>query len=235
MTSNDNTNRKSGRASARVQNRAAAGPEIKPPRAERRPEMIRQRREQRGAEYARDQRNWTLTKIGLIGFGVVAVAVVAFFVYQFIQEQQPVVIPEGVADFAYTGNIHVSGPVEYAETPPVGGEHDAIWQNCGYYSAPVRSENAVHSLEHGAVWITYEPGLPEDQVELLRNAAGEPYMLVSPFEGLPSPVVASSWNHQLQLDSANDERLDQFIRAFRQGPDTPEPGASCFGGVGTPE
>ncbi|MBA2520350.1 MAG: DUF3105 domain-containing protein, partial [Chloroflexia bacterium] len=81
----------------------------------------------------------------------------------------------------------------------------------------------------------YEPGLPEDQVELLRNAASEPYMLVSPFEGLPSPVVASSWNHQLQFDSADDERLDRFIRAFRQGPDTPEPGASCFGGVGTPE
>jgi hypothetical protein len=54
-------------------------------------------------------------------------------------------------------------------------------------------------------------------------------------EELPSPLVASSWNHQLQLESATDERLDQFIRSFRNGPDTPEPGASCFGAVGNPE
>lgn len=235
MTGNDNTNRKAGRASARVKDRGTAGPTVKAPRAERRPEMIRQRREQRGAEYERDQRNWMLTKFGLIGFGVLAVAVVGFFVYQFIQEQQPTVIPDGVANFAYEGAEHTAEAVEYAENPPVGGLHDPVWQNCGYYSTPVRNENAVHSLEHGAVWITYDPDLPEDQVELLRQRADETYMLVSPVEGLPSPVVASSWNHQLQLDAATDERLDQFIRAFRQGPDTPEPGALCFSGVGTPE
>ena len=79
------------------------------------------------------------------------------------------------------------------------------------------------------------PALPAEQIDILRGKAEEPYMLVSPYEGLTSPVVASSWNHQIQLDSADDERLDQFIRAFKQGPDTPEPGALCFGGLGVPE
>ncbi|MDQ3656150.1 MAG: DUF3105 domain-containing protein, partial [Chloroflexota bacterium] len=88
---------------------------------------------------------------------------------------------------------------------------------------------------HGAVWITYSPDLPADQVEIIRQLAEDPLMLASPFEGLPSNVVASSWNHQIQLDSAADERLDQYIRSFRNGPDTPEPGATCFGGAGVPE
>ena len=64
---------------------------------------------------------------------------------------------------------HTEGNVDYAQTPPAGGPHDPVWQNCGFYTEPVRDENAVHSLEHGAVWITYLPSLPQDQVDRLRN------------------------------------------------------------------
>lgn len=234
MTSNDKSSRRAGRASARVQQRAAATPEVKAPRAERRPEMIRERREQRGATYERDQRTWMLTKIGLIAFGVLVVAGIGWLIYRGIEDRRLAVIPDGVVDYAYVGGEHVNGTVAYTETPPVGGEHASAPQNCGYYSAPIPSENAIHSLEHGAVWITYSPDLPADQVDRLRAIADEPYTLVSPFEGLPSPVVASTWNHQILLESANDERLDQFIRSFRNGPDTPEPGALCIG-AGTPE
>lgn len=234
MTSNDKSSRRAGRAGARVQQRVAATPDEKAPRAERRPEMIRERREQRSATYERDQRNWMLTKFGLIAFGVLVVAAIGWLVYRGIEDRRLTVIPDGVVDYAYVGGEHVAGTVAYSETPPVGGQHDPTPQNCGYYSAPIRSENAVHSLEHGAVWITYAPDLAADQVDRLRTIAGDPYTLVSPFDGLPSPVVASSWNHQIQLASADDERLDQFIRSFRNGPDTPEPGALCVG-VGTPE
>jgi hypothetical protein len=197
--------------------------------------MIRQRREQRTADYEREQRNWLLTKIALIAFGVAVVAVIGWLVYRAIEDRRLAVIPDGVTNYSYTGSQHSTEPVAYAEVPPAGGPHHPSWQNCGFYSAPVANENAVHSLEHGAVWVTYSPDLPDDQVDVLRDWADEPYILVSPFEGLPSPVVASSWNHQLQLDSATDEGLAQFIRSFRSGPDTPEPGAACFGGVGAPE
>jgi hypothetical protein len=46
--------------------------------------------------------------------------------------------------------------------------------------------------------------------------------------------VASAWGYQVKLDSASDPRLEQFIRTFEQGPQTPEPGAACVGGTGTP-
>jgi hypothetical protein len=60
------------------------------------------------------------------------------------------------------------------------------------------------------------------------------YVILSPYPGLPSPVVASAWGKQLQLPSVSDPRLGQFIDYFRQGPQTPEPGATCAGGTGTP-
>ncbi|WP_084709295.1 DUF3105 domain-containing protein [Rubrobacter aplysinae] len=130
---------------------------------------------------------------------------------------------------------HTEENVDYEQTPPAGGEHNPAWQNCGVYEEPVRNETAVHSLEHGAVWITYRPDLSEGQVQQLEDLAqGESYVLVSPMQDLPSPIVVSAWGQQLQVEEASDERIQQFKSAFLQGPQTPEPGAACSGGVGEP-
>jgi hypothetical protein len=88
---------------------------------------------------------------------------------------------------------------------------------------PVPSESAVHSLEHGAIWITYRPDLPADQIDVLsRLARARTDVLVSRWDdGLPAPLVASSWGRQLKLESATDPRLFQFIQAFTgRGPES---------------
>jgi hypothetical protein len=59
-------------------------------------------------------------------------------------------------------------------------------------------------------------------------------VLASPYEGLDAPVVASAWGKQVGLDGADDPDLESFIGAYLQGPQTPEPGAACTGGVGDP-
>lgn len=125
---------------------------------------------------------------------------------------------------------HVQTPVEYAQTPPAGGKHNPIWLNCATYATPVPNENAVHSMEHGAVWVTYRPDLPTDQVAALKAAIPSTYAVLSPFPGLKAPVVASAWGKQLFLDGAADPRLAAFIREYRQGSQAPESGAACTGG-----
>jgi hypothetical protein len=144
--------------------------------------------------------------------------------------------PAGVQSFEVAGRDHVRAPVSYPQTPPVGGNHAPVWQNCGFYEEPVADENAVHSLEHGAVWIAYQPGLPEGQIESVsRLAQRQNYVLASPYPGIPAPVVVSAWGRQLRLEGAEDPRLDQFVRAFRLGSQAPEVGGPCTGGTGTPE
>lgn len=142
----------------------------------------------------------------------------------------------GVQTFTGLSRTHVPGTVDYPQVPPVGGDHAPVWQNCGFYSRPVVTEQGVHSMEHGAVWITYAPDLSSGEVAVLKALAkSRKYVLVSPFPALPSPVVASAWGVQLPLPSATDPRLAAFVEKFAQGPQTPEPGAPCSGAVGTPE
>lgn len=124
---------------------------------------------------------------------------------------------------------HVITEVKYEQVPPVGGPHNPLWLNCGIYDDLVPSENAVHSIEHGAVWITYDPALPDEQVELLKTQLPSTYVVLSPFEGLEAPVVASAWGRQLALEGVEDPRLGSFIKEYRQGGVAPEIGASCSG------
>ena len=176
----------------------------------------------------RNMRPWLLALGGLVLLGIVAVVVA-------LSGGGTNASLDAVVEYPDLSRDHVEQAVSYDLIPPVGGEHHARWQNCGIYGQPVQNEYAVHSLEHGAVWITYQEGLPEAEVEQLRSATrGEPFVLLSPYPDLLSKVVASAWGVQLKMDSADDPRIKAFIDKYERGPQTPEPGATCRSGVGNP-
>jgi hypothetical protein len=143
---------------------------------------------------------------------------------------------QGVQSFEYAaGQQHVQTPVTYTESPPVGGPHDPFWADCTgtVYTVDIRHENAVHSLEHGAVWITYNPDeLSQNDIdELAALVDNEPGRMLSPYAGLDSAISVQSWNHQLKVDSASDKRIKQFADLMTFNADVenhyPEIGASC--------
>jgi hypothetical protein len=169
----------------------------------------------------------------LVWRGVIVVIIigVAAWAYRHYAQRR---LLDTVTTANYPAGLHVAGHIDYKESPPVGGAHNVAWQNCGVYNSPVHSEHAVHSLEHGAIWITYRPDLSSDQVQVLRDAAADDFMLLSPYPGLTAPVVASAWNHQIKLDGASDPRLRAFVSEYKNNPQTtPEFGAPCAGGIGT--
>jgi uncharacterized membrane protein YvbJ len=166
---------------------------------------------------------------------VIIIIVVIAVIYNTTQNTATTDTIAGVVHYSNLTRKHVTTKVNYPQTPPVGGNHNPVWLNCGIYDAPVTNENAVHSLEHGAVWITYQPGLSSDDVVTLRNlVSGHSYAILSPYPDLPSPVVASAWGYQLKVTKATDPRLAAFLKKYEQGPQTQEPGAACSGGTGTP-
>lgn len=143
--------------------------------------------------------------------------------------------PGGVVTYPATTNRTLEGPIGYDRDPPTNGDHDPLWQNCGFYSEPIQNRHAVHSMDHGVVWISYSPDLPPGDVEALRPYGREPYVIVSPYPGLRAPVVVTAWRNQLDLEGVDDPRLRQFVDQFRVTEIAPLSGNGCTGGVGEPE
>lgn len=142
---------------------------------------------------------------------------------------------DGVQTYTGLTRTHTSDDVQYPQSPPVGGDHSSVWENCGVYDTPVANVNAVHSLEHGAVWLAYKPGLAADQVAVLAAfALNQSHILVSPYPGLTDTVVATAWGAQLKLHSVTDPRIAAFVAKYQEGPQTPELGVTCSGGIGDP-
>ena len=190
-------------------------------------------------EQARKRRN---KRAGIITAIVAGVAIVAFLVTALV-----LTTPrnasysaggsgaeiEGVETFTNT-NKHVQTAVEYPQTPPAGGDHNPAWLNCGVYTEVQPNENAVHSLEHGAIWVTYDPSISDEELSTLKSKLPSTYVILSPFEDLPSPIVLSGWDVQLQVDEASDERIGEFFEEYWRSADAPEPNAACTGAIDGP-
>ncbi|MGP3685597.1 DUF3105 domain-containing protein [Streptomyces sp. IBSNAI002] len=201
--------------------------------------------EMRRAEKARDRRNKAIAittssviVVGLVGFG-------AWVLIGQKQEEQrkkdavelarkTPVDSEQTWDAKNLGRNHVETPVKYEMNPPVGGDHHPRWMNCNgdVYKSPVPEVNAVHSLEHGAVWVTYNEKAAQSDVDKLAKTVGSlPYTLMSPVKEQAGAIMLSAWGKQLTVEKADDPRVAQFFTKYVQGQQTPEPGASCTSGV----
>ncbi|MBZ9639906.1 DUF3105 domain-containing protein [Streptomyces sp. PSKA30] len=202
--------------------------------------------EMRRAERARERRNRILTiaasvvvVAGLVVGGVVlvqsqsedsdAAASDAKTTGKFVTGADGVKTWEG--DLARN---HVTKTVSYPVEPPVGGDHHQVWMNCNgdVYTEEIPNVNAVHSLEHGAVWVTYTSKASKDDVDALAAKVKKtPYTLMSPDEKQKDPIMLTAWGHQRTVTGADDPNVDKFLAKYVQGEQTPEPGAACAGGL----
>lgn len=132
------------------------------------------------------------------------------------------------------GRTHVKTTVEYATEPPVGGDHDRAWMNCNgdVYTKALDNMNAVHSLEHGAVWVTYTSEAAKADVEALAAKVSQtPYTLMSPDDKQKDPIMLTAWGVQRTVTGAKDPNVGKFFEKYVQGEQTPEKGAVCTGGL----
>ncbi|MFF7444806.1 MULTISPECIES: DUF3105 domain-containing protein [unclassified Streptomyces] len=201
--------------------------------------------EMRRAEQARERRNRLLT----IAASVVVVTGLVVGGVVLVQSQDD----DGgsVADSSNPGHwttgkdgvktwsaklsqTHVTKTVKYPMTPPAGGDHDARWMNCNgdVYTKELNDMNAVHSLEHGSVWVTYTSKAKKADVDALAAKVKKtPYTLMSPYEKQAAPIMLTAWGHQRTVTSADDPNVAKFFEKFVQGEQTPEKGAACTGGL----
>ncbi|MGH3544425.1 MAG: DUF3105 domain-containing protein [Mycobacteriales bacterium] len=242
-----------GEASARERriSRASDRPASRDGQGSRRPRGPKKTKPARGSgrkrtvTAAKAGRMATSTIVMFVVVGLVALSIIGYAIYQSYDANRPFgqqrdqqikgLTNYRTEDPKMLSRTHVAGNVDYKVSPPVGGNHNEVWQNCegDVYNAQIADEHAVHSLEHGAVWITYNPDLPQAQIEeLAKKVRGQDYMLMSPYPGLKSPISLQAWGFELKVDSADDSRIDDFIVAFRKSASV-EPGSNCASNLTT--
>ncbi|MEW2399308.1 DUF3105 domain-containing protein [Streptomyces sp. NPDC046862] len=197
--------------------------------------------EMRRAEKVRERRNRVLTitlstviVAGLVGWGGYALTSANEKDEQQAAEAKKPVRGEKTWEKKKLTQNHVQGAVDYPMNPPVGGDHNQAWMTCDgtVYTKAIGKENAVHSLEHGAVWITYNDKAAEADIKTLGDKVSRtPYTLMSPDKDQSGPIMLSAWGIQLSVSKASDSRVEQFLSKYVQGAQTPEPGAACTGGL----
>ncbi|MET9800695.1 DUF3105 domain-containing protein [Streptomyces sp. NPDC006368] len=197
--------------------------------------------EMRRAEKSRERRNRIITitlstvvVAGLVGFG-------GYVLTKENEEKQQQEVAakspikdEKSWDAKKLGRNHVP-PASYPMKPPVGGDHHQVWMNCDrdVYKKPVLDVHAVHSLEHGAVWVTYNDKAPAADVKKLEEKVGKTsYSFMSPVKDQAGAIMLTAWGKQVTVDGADDPRVNQFFTKYVKGPQTPEPGAPCTNGMG---
>ena len=198
-----------------------------------------QRQEERQAKLAEYQRNiarrkrnktlaWVLSSVGVL-------AVAALVIGSYIFTPRPTTYDiangsltiDGVETFNHE-TLHTEDPVDYEQTPPAGGPHSYRWLTCAVYDEPVANVNAVHSMEHGAVWVTYDPEqVSADDIATLKSMTPDTYAILSPYADMDTPIAMSAWNAQLKVDSVDDERITEFFKNYWRSNQVPEPGALC--------
>ncbi|MEU5885311.1 DUF3105 domain-containing protein [Streptomyces sp. NPDC047461] len=201
--------------------------------------------EMRRAEQARERRNRLLT----IGASVAVVTALVVGGVVLVRSQDDgggttadssnpghwTTAKDGVKTWSSKlSQTHVTKTVKYPMTPPAGGDHDARWMNCNgdVYTKELNNMNAVHSLEHGSVWVTYTSKAKKADIDALAAKVKKtPYTLMSPYEKQAAPIMLTAWGHQRTVTSASDPNVDKFFETFVQGEQTPEKGAACQGGL----
>ena len=217
-----------------------------PPNRPSQPTIKQQRAEKRAAQLAAFKKKEAAAKrnriLGIIAAIVALVLVAGTVATVLVLNSLPQDREANSVDYADRLELypdldatHTETRVSYDQSPPVGGPHNPAWLNCGVYDQPQQNENVVHTLEHGAVWIAYDPATTTDaEIAALVALAPDTHSVISPYDGLGAEMAISAWGAQLRFTDVDDPAVLDFLAEFWRSPNSPEPSASCTGGLDGP-
>jgi hypothetical protein len=185
----------------------------------------RRRRAARSAPTARPQKaGWRQTIDSFGGFAVIALILLIVGNPIGFSQSDDDLLGEAVA---YESSTHIEDGTLGPNPPltPAGGLHYTGPLRAGDYDNPVSDGNAIHSLEHGFVWITYHPDLvSDDELDTLEDIASDfgRDTILSPRPENSFPFIIVSWEQRLTQTDLEEDVLREFVSTNRNR--SPEPG-----------
>lgn len=162
---------------------------------------------------------------------IIAVLTIGMFGYVAVKKKDaPPETPRPGLEQPDKGREHVAdGTVPYGEAePPTSGAHSSPvpWQA---YEQEIPDMNVIHNLEHGGVYVSYRPDLPQDQVAKIKALFTKPFSnpkfsptkaVVAPRSANGSPIIMSSWNRNLKLESFDEAKMmEYYLRNVGKAPE----------------
>ncbi|WP_276273666.1 DUF3105 domain-containing protein [Haloarcula litorea] len=137
-----------------------------------------------------------------------------------------------VERFPSQGTDHVAAgtEIDYARVPPLSGTHYGGTVDAGFYETTPALGDLVHTLEHGAVVVYYDPAATTDAAnESLREFAAANTGTWRSVVVAPNPnadpaadYVLTAWRHRLYMDGYDARTVHAFLSEFLgRGPENP--------------
>jgi hypothetical protein len=133
------------------------------------------------------------------------------------------------------GRKHVeqSAAPAYGEgDPSTSGDHGSPVPQQSY-TTELPDYNTIHNLEHGYIYITYQPDIPQEEIDKLTNLFFKPYsnvqfsptkVIMAPRAADTSPIVFSSWRRSMSFETFNEQQMIEYY--LSNVSKSPEPTAS---------
>ena len=182
------------------------------------------RREERRQESQKANRK---SKVMTIFFWVVGLAVLGLLLYggytlltaqkESLGEDFSIAVP--IMDSR--GHVNPGSPrPNYNSNPPTSGPHGSTI-NKGVHDEEFPDESLVHNLEHGVVWVSYQPDIPEEVVNELEDITKSHGKVVLTIRSANEKDIAlSAWGRLDTFDVNPDgtidkARIEDFIKRYR--------------------
>lgn len=131
-------------------------------------------------------------------------------------------------EIPFVGQDHIpegARVTNYNSNPPTSGDHWVDPQLDGVYDKVIPDEAMVHSLEHGRIWISYKPSIPESVKEALRRIGrSQTFVLVTERPANDTDIAVAAWQRldtfNIENGRVDEKRIYDFIMRYRnKGPE----------------
>ena len=161
-------------------------------------------------------------------FAAILAALAGILVWWLTRSASPSV-PDASVGYQNQGQTHIregAAHPEYNSNPPTSGWHRTNPARLGFYDEELPDESLIHNLEHGEIWISYKPSVPDAVKEQLKEFLG-PRVIITKREKNDTDIAIAAWT---RLDAFNLEngvlteekitRINAFVERWQnRGPE----------------
>lgn len=192
------------------------------------------RREEKGSEQARQDRKRAARKYFTRSLVLVIIVAAGYGIYLLSKSSAPQGEDFSRAIPVLEDRNHIAigaePAVAYNSNPPTSGQHYDTPARPGFREKAIPDGNLIHSLEHGLVWVSYNPRIGNESDKLKKITT--PLMVVTSRIANDTDIALAVWGRldtfnleDSTIDDNDLQRISDFVKRYsNKGPERIPPG-----------